>query len=563
MRDPAPASRMLRVRHTEEVAPSFSREELLAARLRVAKVLPYQRSAGPFVSNLSLAICAGLLLVFAFPEWNLWSLAWVGPAPLIMAIAREQRFWRSALLGTITGTIFYLGTSYWVTYSMHNYGGISLWLCYVVATVFAAILGLFTGAFAGVVAGVVKKFGGWGLLIAPFVWPAGEWLRLKVTGMGWNDLGYSQSFQPQVIQVARYGGVYMVSALLVLASTALVFGVIYIERLRGLIVFSAAGVIIVASVLYGQAVIAEELRPGSFSVVVVQPNIPISDQWDDLLFVEQQARAYVSQSEGAIAESNSGGPVNLVIWPEAQLNFEYDRDAGLREYLADFTRRNRVHLLINSWGNPDDRGPRNSAMVIAPSGDRVTRYDKIALVPFGEYVPARGVIPFMDRIPAMVGDVTAGSEVTVSDVAGIRLGAFICFEATRPEIARRMRRAGAQVLVQVSNEAWFGPTAAPKQMLAHAIFRAVENDAELIRATNSGLSARINRLGQAEGLTPAFDVAVRRWKIRPAQGETTFYTRHGDAFAVACLVLSLAGLGAGVASRKGSSFIKRWTSTHD
>lgn len=540
-------SGMLRVRHTEEATPAFSREELLAARLRVAKVLPYQRSASPFVSNLSLAICSGLLLVFSFPEWNLWSLAWVGPAPLIMAVARERRFWRAMLLGTITGTIFYLGTSYWVTYSMHNYGGISLWLCYLIATVFAALLGFFTGVFAGVLAAVVKKAGGWGLLIAPIVWPASEWLRLKVTGMGWNDLGYSQAFQPDVIQTARYGGVYLVSALLVLASTALVFGVIYLERPRGLVVFSAAGLIIVGSVLYGQSVITVEERPGSFSVVAIQPNIPITDHWDDPLFVDEQARAYVSLSEKAISESNPGGVVNLVIWPEAQLNFEYDRDPELRNYLADFTRRNLVHLLINSWGYPDDQGPRNSAMVIGPSGDRVTRYDKIALVPFGEYVPARGVIPFMDRIPAMVGDVTAGSQVTVSEVAGSGLGTFICFEATRPEIARQMRRAGAGILVQISNEAWFGPTAAPKQMLAHAVFRAVENNAELIRATNSGLSARIDRFGRIEGLTPAFDAAVRRWKVSPAEGETTFYTRHGDLFAVGCLVLSLAGLGAGLA----------------
>lgn len=547
MRDPGSSSVMLRVRHTEEVAPSFTREELLAARLRVARVLPYQRSAPPFVSNLSLAICSGLLLVFAYPEWNLWSLAWVGPAPLIMAVAREQRFWRSTLLGTITGTIFYLGTSHWITYSMHNYGGISLWLCYAIAAVFAFALGVFTGAFAGVVAAAVKRFGGWGLLAAPFVWPASEWLRLKVTGMGWNDLGYSQALHPQVIQVARWGGVYLVSALLVLASTALVFGVIYLERLRGLLVFSTTGVILVASVLYGQAVITGQQPPGSLSVVVIQANIPITDSWDDPIFVEEQTRNYVSLSEEVIRDSNPHGSVELVIWPEAQLNFEYDRDPGLRNDLADFTRRNLVHLLINSWGYPDDRGPRNSAMVIAPSGDRVTRYDKIALVPFGEYVPARGVIPFMDRIPAMVGDVTPGDQITVSEVAGAQVGAFICFEATRPEIARRMRRAGARVLVQISNEAWFGPTAAPKQMLAHAVLRAVENDVELIRATNSGLSARIDRFGHVEGLTPAFDAATRRWTIRPARSETTFYTRYGDVFAVACLAISLAVLAAAVA----------------
>lgn len=541
-------SGMLRVGHTEEAVPSFTREEILAARLRIAKVLPYQQSSTPFVSNLSLAIGSGLLLVFAFPEWNLWSLAWVGPAPLLMAVAREQRFWRSALLGTITGTIFYLGTSHWITYSMHNYGGIALWLCYVISGVFALVLGLFTGLFSGVVALAVKRFSGWGLLVSPFVWPATEWLRLQVTGMGWNNLGYSQAFHPPVIQVARWGGVYLVSALLVLASTALVFGMIYLERLRGLLVFSIAGLIIVGSVLYGQSVITVTQGNGSFSVAVIQPNVPISDHWDDPDFILEQTRAYVSLSERTIRESNHDATVDLVIWPEAQLNFEYDRDPRLRLDLAEFTRNNDVHLLVNSWGYPDDSGPRNSAMLIGPSGDRITQYDKIALVPFGEYVPARGFIPFMNQVPAMVGDVTAGSHITLSEVAGTKLGTFICFEATRPEIARQMRRAGASALVQLSNEAWFGPTAAPRQMLAHALLRAVENDADLIRATNSGLSARIDRLGQVEGLTPSFDTATRRWKINPAGSETTFYTRNGDVFAVACLVISLAALAAGVSS---------------
>src|SRR5258706_934892 len=137
-----------RVQHSEEaVPPVYAREDLLAARFRVAKVLPYQQSA-PFISNLSLAIFSGLLLVFAFPDWNLWSLGWVGTAPLIMAVVRERKFWRSLLLGTVTGAIFFAGSSYWVTYSMHNYGGISLWLCYIILIVFSATLGVFTGMFA-------------------------------------------------------------------------------------------------------------------------------------------------------------------------------------------------------------------------------------------------------------------------------------------------------------------------------------------------------------------------------------------------------------------------------
>ena len=170
---------MYRVRHSEEaVPPVYAREDLLAARFRVTKVLPYQQAA-PFISNLSLAIFSGLLLVFAFPDWNLWSLGWVGTAPLIMAVVRERKFWRSLLLGTVTGTIFFAGSSHWVTYSMHNYGDIPLWLCYIILIVFSATLGVFTGLFAAVLGLAIKRFGGWAILAAPVIWAASEWLRLR------------------------------------------------------------------------------------------------------------------------------------------------------------------------------------------------------------------------------------------------------------------------------------------------------------------------------------------------------------------------------------------------
>ncbi|MFY9572548.1 MAG: hypothetical protein WAV20_14205, partial [Blastocatellia bacterium] len=274
-----------RVRHQEEaVPPVYAREDILAARFRVARVLPFQQSA-PFISNVSLAIFSGLLLVFAFPDWNLWSLGWVGTAPLIMAVVRDRRFWRSLILGSITGTIFYAGSSYWVTYSMHNYGGIPLWLSYLILLIFSATLGVFTGLFAAVVGLGIKRFGGWSILAAPMIWAASEWLRLQATGMGWNALAYSQAFQPAVIQVARLGGVYLVSAIMVASSAALVFAFVYLERRRGIVVLTAAGVIAVTAVLYG-----ESLRPavddtGSVSIAVIQPNIPVEGPWDDPKFV--------------------------------------------------------------------------------------------------------------------------------------------------------------------------------------------------------------------------------------------------------------------------------------
>lgn len=550
-----------RVRHSEEaVPPVYAREDLLAARFRVARVLPYQSSHTPFISNLSLAIFSGLLLVFAFPDWSLWSLGWVGTAPLVMAVVRERRFWRSLLLGSVTGTIFYTGSSHWVTYSIHNYGDVPMWLCYIILVIFSLTLGVFTGVFAAVFAQAIKRFGGWGILSAPVIWAGSEWARIEVTGMGWNSLGYSQTIQPAVIQVARFGGVYLVGAIMVAASTALVFALIYLERRRGIIVLTAAGVIAIASVLYGQSIRPHDEEAGSVSAVIIQPNIPIDGDWGDPKFNEQMMLRFFSLSEQAIrakaeenGESAASNPaskrdkIELVIWPESPMSFEYDNDDELRSRIAEFTRRHNVYILMNSWGFPKDatsgEDRANSAFVIAPSGEKITQYDKIALVPFGEYVPARGWLPFVKDIHALSGDITPGKGFTLSDVVGARLGINICFEATRPDIARKMRLDGASALVQISNELWFGPTAAAKQMLAHAAFRAVENNCELIRATNSGLSARIDRYGVARGETSMFETATRTWAIKTTDearpNGPTFYTRYGDVFAITCAALSL------------------------
>ena len=532
---------------------------MIASRIRVTKVLPYQRSA-PFISNLSLAIFSGLLLIFAFPDWSLWSLGWVGTAPLIMAVVREQRFWRSLLLGYVTGTIFYVGSCHWVTHSFHNYGGIPMWLSYVFLTVLASVLGIFTGLFAALLALAIKRFGGWAIIAAPVLWAASEWARIKATGMGWNALGYSQAFQPSVIAISRIGGVYIVSALLVAASTALVFALIYLERRRGLIVLSTVGVLAILTVLYGQEIKPAAPHKGSVAVAIIQPYVPIDGEWQDSTFVDRLTAQHISQSEQVIQEraKDSHGAqndhaergVSLVIWPESPMNFDYDGDAPLRRKLASFTSRNGVYLLMNSWGYPNAdkaaaRGTiHNSAMVIAPSGERVFQYDKIALVPFGEYVPGKSWVPFMDRVTALVGDIAPGSSFALSDVEGARLGTTICFETTDPQIARRFRREGASALVQISNELWFGPYAAPRQMLAHAVFRAVENDVELIRATNSGLSAKISSYGAVDDETPMFEKVTRRWNVDTAEEAAaahslTFYTRHGDVFAVASLALSL------------------------
>jgi apolipoprotein N-acyltransferase len=556
------------IRNQSSYPPSegtFSDEDIMAAKFRVTKVLPFQQASPPYVNSLWLAVVAGFLLVLAFPNWSLWSLGWVGVAPLIMAVAREQRFWRSFWLGWTTGTIFYAGSSPWITYSMHNYGGIPLWLCYFLLLLIAAILASFTALFAGLLGYAIKSFGGWAILSAPVLWAASEWLRLQLTGMGWNALGYSQAFQREVIQLSTFGGVYFVSAFLVAMSAAIVFSMVYLGYRRGWMVFAVAGLLAISLIVYGIYRIKRPVEltndpiSPSLSIIAVQPNIPIEGNWGDDNFVEQMVQRHIMLSEQSLktfresaAQSRAANPnpseaekIDLLIWPESPVNFHYNRDPKLQKQLAEFTRRHQVYLLFNSWSSADNGDAAettyNSALLINPSGELVSRYDKIALMPFGEYVPARGWIPFMDRIPALVVDLKAGREFTLGEVKNAKLGTMICFEVTRPDIARQFRLNGATLLTQLSNESWFGPTAAARQVMAATIFRAVENDINLVRVTNSGLSAEIGHTGYIFNEWPLFQTAAPYWntgEIDKGSASLTFYTRYGDVFAIACALLS-------------------------
>ena len=434
--------------------------------------------------------------------------------------------------------MFYAGSSYWVTHSMHNYGGIPLWLCFIILIIFSATLGVFTGLFGAMLALAVKRFGGWAMLAAPVIWAASEWAAASGERSGLERARLLAGVSTGGDSGSPMGGVYLVSAIMVAASTALVFGVVYLEQRRGIVVLTVAGAIAIATVLYGESLRPSSDESGSISVAAIQPNIPIDGAWDDPQFVDgmrsqlisssermiQEARAEASSSSngvsangdanGANTRASKPASIGLVIWPESPMTFEYDRDEELRLQLGEFTRRNNVYLLINSWGfaDPENSGVSpagsqsalqyNSAVLISPSGEKADEYDKNALVPFGEFVPARGWIPFMDRIPALVADIAPGKELKVIDAAGARLGMSICFEVTRPDLARRMRLQGATALVQISNELWFGASSMPRQMLAEAVFRAVENGVDLVRVTNSGLSARISSYGIVTGETP-------------------------------------------------------------
>jgi apolipoprotein N-acyltransferase len=233
------------------------------------------------------------------------------------------------------------------------------------------------------------------------------------------------------------------------------------------------------------------------------------------------------------------GKPRLVIWPESPMTFAYGGDNQLRILLANFAKANNTSVLLNSQEVAPNDGIYNSALLINQEGSLVAQYDKIRLLPFGEYVPLPEWVPGAGLIRGIVGDFTPGKNYRLMPVGDLRAGVFICIEAAYPSIARRFTVEGADVLINISNDGYLGPTAVMRQHLANAVFRAVENGRPLLRVTNTGISAFITSGGEVKDATQGFRPEVRTWKISRAKNAPTFYAAHGDLFAAGCAVVSL------------------------
>jgi apolipoprotein N-acyltransferase len=222
------------------------------------------------------------------------------------------------------------------------------------------------------------------------------------------------------------------------------------------------------------------------------------------------------------------------------MNFTYASDKSFQEFVADFTRENHTSLLFNSLEPAPNDGAYNSALFVNEEGRVISQYDKIRLMPFGEYVPLPQWLPGASLITGLVGEFTPGSHYTLMPFgAHRRAGVFICIESAYPWIARRLTSEGASVLINVSNDGYLGPTAVMRQHLANAIFRAVENGRPVLRVTNSGVTAYINSRGAVQDLTRPFEADVRVWSVDHSYSHDTGYTDHGDLFVELCAVITL------------------------
>jgi apolipoprotein N-acyltransferase len=521
----------------------------------------FSKAKLPTLKNSLLAFVSAILLVFAFPDFNLWFLAWFALVPLFFAIEKEKdSVVKTFVLGWIFGTVFFFGSCWWLSFAMITYGGIPTPFAYILVLIITTTVGLCFGVFGSLLSVLLKKFGSYAIFAAPFLWIAVEFVRYSVVFNNWNMIAYSQAFNESLIQSAQYGGIYLVGFLIVFLNAFFTFIFLPIQKTKIIYrLIPVLAVLIVGSTIYlsmGESS-ASNIPPNedtSADVVAIQPDVPMSglnyEKWKNLrerhvLLAEKGLKELSEQNN-----SESKKPL-LVIFPESPMNYMYGEDDEFRAFINSFALKHNAYVLFNSAEpNIVKQNYFNSAILVNPKGEKIGQYDKIHLVPFGEYAPVPESLK--EFIPTLVGSFELGKEYDLFPIGDAKAGILICYESHFPTLSREFVKDGADVLIEMTNDGYLGPTGVLKQHLASAVFRAVETNRPVLRTTNIGITAYITPKGEIQNPSESYTEDTRIWSISKSDGSKTFYVKYGDWFAWFCLIVSFGLLFAGFWRRKNS-----------
>jgi len=491
--------------------------------------------------RVALSLVSGLALALAYPNYNLPLLGWVSVAGLLYACIGASVA-EAALCGFCYDAVYYGVSIPWVATVLQQYGPMPLWLAAGIFALLVIALSLFCAAFAGMFAWMARRSLPLALVAAPFLWVAMELARMHLpqatVNFPWDLLGYTASGSLALVQITAVTGIYGLSWLVVSYNALLVWA---LRAPAGNAKRRAAGTWAIAAVaLIGVAIFGGRLVPRAQPTNVahlVQTNLPQAldypANWDQIHAGD------VAQLDDISVRAGNEQP-GLLVWPEVPAPFSMEQTAFLlhTQRLAldshsDFL-FGEVEWKVTS---PGRRSPYNSAAMIAPYGDEVFEYDKMHLVPFGEFIPWRDSLWFARNLTAVVGDFSVGQRHSVGSLAGGKFGVFICYEAIFPEHVRQFVLNGAGMLLNLSNDGWFGRTAAPAQHLLQARVRAVENRRWLLRDTNNGYTVSIDPYGRIVARMPA-DVRGVLEAPYAFRTDRTIYTSWGDWFPWLSLVVS-------------------------
>jgi apolipoprotein N-acyltransferase len=502
---------------------------------------------------------SGALFALAYPASGWWPLAFVSLVPLLLEMWRESAA-SAAWLGASWGAGFFTLLLSWLYPFFRHYGRLGPLPSAGALAVLVSYLAVYPGLFALLGSRLLRRYGSAGMGLLPMLWVALEWIRgHALSGFPWGLAGYALVPCLPLVQISSVTGVYGVSFLVVLANTAIA-GVVLgsLERFRGaFLIASAAALALAGAAIFGVLEMSAPAGDGPATVVgVVQAGIPQDEKWS------AEAASAILEKHRRMTEEAAAEGARLILWPESSSPFplsrprwregavEIEADQSYRETLASLARRLGAAILFGTVDYREERGevrPVNAAALVRPDGSWAAPYAKMHLVPFGEYVPLAPLLSFVNRIAqGAIGEFVPGRRFVVARADSLSVGTSICYEMIFPELVRRFPLRGAEVLTNLTNDAWFGETAGPYQHLQMAVLRAVENRRYLIRAANTGISAIVDPRGRVLDRTDLEVSRVLTGRIRPVKART-LYTRCGDVFAILCAILAAAALAAGFA----------------
>lgn len=513
-----------------------------------------------------LSIVSALLQALPFaiagpvPTWRR-AFCWIALAPFVVAILPQSKdkkslrageaFW----IGYACGVLFYLVNCWWIYQTMYLYGGLEKPVAIGVLLLFGLYLGLYHALFSSLLNLIDRRAGRvTALLLAPFLWVVVELARARVTGFPWDLLGYAQVDNLALVSLAPIGGVMLLSFLI--AGINVVFAAAYVLPARRKLLFSAAlsaAVLCEAGLLY-----QPPADPATRSATLLQENIVPGSlgHSEEQLSRDEKYKTFIltSKSPRVLDPASQSWQISgiskpdLIVWPEAPADF-FSHDPFFRTQVGSLAHEMSAPVITGSVGVDFDRGAEGghhlygSATVFDGQGNYFGRYDKIHLVPWGEYVPYKSLFSFAGKLTAGSGNFEPGTQRSVFSLNGHKTGIFICYESIFGDEVREFPLAGADILVNISDDGWYGDTGAPWQHLDMERMRAIENHRWILRDTNTGITTSVDPHGRGVFTTPRHTREAFSFSFDYLTG-TTFYTRHGDWFAWLCVLTVVVTFGA-------------------
>ncbi len=513
-----------RKRRSAKGIPSSPAGKVSVSHVCVAK--PQHFAKFMSLKGILLPVLTALLLLLGFPPFDLFLAPWFALVPFFLAV-RHGAHWKNALKGLLSGTLFFALLIWWLNY---------------VTTIGYVLLVLYLGlyfAFASWFLGLFRSNALRALVLSP-LWVSLEFFRSSgIFGFSWGLLGHTQYRSLPTIQIASSTGVYGISALLAATSAAL--GYWFLQRCEKRCRFRALHAVIVVVVLvhlFGLWALSQHPEGTPLKVGLLQGNVPQLLKWEPNM-EDPTIKLYTQMTHDALARG-----AELVVWPETAVPDVLDWKPDWENQFKQFCAKERFNLLFGALHHDVDAGRYfNSAYYMTPESASaehgVQRYDKMRLVPFGEYVPFRNLLPFVQEVVESEGGglFSGGVDLTVFQAGRAAFSTLICFESTLPSVARVLVQNGARALVVLTNDEWFGRTPASLQHGLQSVFRAVENRVPVVRATNTGWTCSIDTRGRILATVPRFEEGILVDNMPVPDRVGTVYTRWGDWFAWLCVVV--------------------------